>query len=257
MPLTVKVKSADVAVKADREATAKRVITRFGNRLPNARLLCFFDDNNWQPFKEYAGAANRGFYTPVKETTFAWPVWPDYVTEHILADDPPSVVLKRVFDHVIYLHGSTCANEIGLAMTFAHELQHFVQHSDVLKLWAENCLIQSLPRDVIGVLGLKWSDIPVEREARAVSKQTAEDLFGAERVRQHINTRITEALNADDAADWRFVQRLVPSTPYHLVDETRLIFRRLKDYRPNLEEVLQEVKENPDFKEVDLDALLG
>ena len=89
MPLTVKVKSTDVGVKSHREATAQRVITRFGNRLPNARLLCFFDDNDWQPFKEYAGAANRGFYTPVRETTFAWPVWPDYVTERILVDDLP------------------------------------------------------------------------------------------------------------------------------------------------------------------------
>jgi hypothetical protein len=257
MPVTVKVKSTDAAFKARREGTAERVITHFGNRLPNPQLLCFFDDNDWQPFKEYAGEANRGFYTPIKENTFAWPVWPDYVMECILVDDAPSVVLKCVCDHVIYLHGSTCTNEIGLAVTFAHELQHFVQHSDVRKLWAENSLIQQLPKDAINVLGLKWSDIPIEREARAVSKQTAESLFGAARVRQYIDTRITEAVNADDAADWRFVQDLVPSTPYDLADETRLIFQRLKTYRPNLKEVLQEVKEDPDFKDVDLDALLG
>ena len=70
-----------------------------------------------------------------------------------------------IFDELIYLHGSTCASEVGLTMTFAHELQHFVQHGNMLTLWAANTLIPQLPKSVINALGLRWCDIPHECEA--------------------------------------------------------------------------------------------
>jgi hypothetical protein len=255
MPATLKIKSDDLVVRSQRETTATRVIAHFGNQLPELRLLCFFDDIDWQPLKDYFGEANRGFYGPIKENPLTWPPWPDYVANYIFVDFP-AWLLKRAFDHIIYLHGSTCDNEIGLTMTFAHELQHFVQHSSVLNLWAQNSLIQHLPKSVIKTLGLKWSDIPIEREARIVSKRIAENLFGFEPVRQHIDTKISRAVNADDAADWRFVQGLVASNPpQHLTYETRLIFKRLKDHRLDLEKLLHELKDDSDFKDVDLDAL--
>ena len=144
MPPTVKVKSDNDAVAKHREALAQRVIAYFGNAIPDLTILCFFDDADWQPFKDHFGAANRGFYGPIKEDSFSWPVWPDYATDYIFVDDPTSFHWKRVFDHVIYLHGSTCTDDVGLTMTFAHELQHFVQHSTVLNLWAANSLINSL-----------------------------------------------------------------------------------------------------------------
>lgn len=256
MPPTVRVKSNGIAVRAQREAAAQRVIAHFGDQLPDLRLLCFFDDNDWQPFKDHFGKANRGFYGPIKENSFSRPTWPNYVMECIFVEDPPASLRKRAFDHVIYLHGSACTNEVGLTLTFAHELQHFLQHSNVLRLWAENSLIQHLPKSVIDALGLKWSDIPTEREARIVSKRTAENLLGAELVRQYIDTKITDAIDADDAADWGFVQGLVTSTPYDLAGETQLIFQRLKNYRSELGELLQEVKNDSDFKGVDLHTLL-
>ena len=254
--MAIQVKSHDLAVKAQREASAQRVIDHFPDRLPLLRLFCFFDDEDWQPFKGHWGKANRGFYTPIKENTFNDVAWPDYVTECIFVDDPASASLERVFDHVIYLHGSTCVSETGLTMTFAHELQHFVQHSNVRRLWAENTLIQNLPKYVINALRLKWSDIPIEREARIVAKRTAESLCGSGRVREYVEVRITEAVNADDADDWRFVQGLVASTSCDLADETRLISQRLKPYRSQLEELLQEVKDDLDFGDIDLNALL-
>ncbi len=69
---TVKVKSNDAVTKLEREATAQQVLAHFGNQLPDLRLLCFIDNDDWQPFRDYAGEANRGFYTPVKKSTFAW-----------------------------------------------------------------------------------------------------------------------------------------------------------------------------------------
>jgi hypothetical protein len=34
-----------------------------------------------------------------------------------------------LFDHLIYLRGTTCSCKTALVMTFSHELQHFIQYS--------------------------------------------------------------------------------------------------------------------------------
>jgi hypothetical protein len=201
MSSTMKVKSEDSVVRAEWETAARRVLSQFGNQLPDLRLLCFLDNEEWQPFREYVGEANRGFYTPLKESTFAWPVWSDYILGHVFMDEPSCFPVRRAFDHVIYLHGSSCENEVGLTMTFAHELQHFVQYGSARKVWAENSLILRLPTHVIDALGLKWSDVPMEREARIVSKRVAERLFDAERVAQYIDGKIGQGVNAADATD--------------------------------------------------------
>jgi hypothetical protein len=252
MPPTINAKADDDAVKAQREKTAQRVIEQFGNQLPDRRLLCFFDDNDCQALKDCLGVANRGFYAPVKETEL-WPEWPNYLTDLILGDDSASS-WTCAFDHLIYLHGSTCTNEIGLTMTFAHELQHFVQNANVPKLRAENLLVSNLSKDTIKLLGLKWSDVPIEREARIVSKRIARNLFGPDPVRQFIDEKIAEGLTASDAADWRFVQEIETSSPvpYDVATETRHLFRRLQGCRPEFEKLLRE----PCFKDLDLDSLL-
>lgn len=165
---------------------------------------------------------------------------------------------KLAFDHVIYLHGSTCSNEVGLAMTFSHELQHFVQNGNSLSLWAANTLIPKLLKSDIDALGLTWCDVPHEREARIVSKRIAENLFGAEVVTQYVDAKIAEHVTKDDAHDWKCIRGLATSTPYDLAAETALFFPRLKPYSQHLEDVLRDFKNNndPDFKDVDLHALL-
>ena len=75
MPPRVIVKSTDASVRARLDAEAQRVVTHFENQLADVRLLCFFDDQDWQPFKDEIGIANRG-EGPL-------PIWPDYVRTHI------------------------------------------------------------------------------------------------------------------------------------------------------------------------------
>ena len=81
---------------------------------------------------------------------------------------------RPAFDDFIYLHGSTCSSAMGLTMTLAHELQHFIQHSQQTRLWAANSLIPKLKKATIRALGLRWCDIPHEREARIVSSRYLE-----------------------------------------------------------------------------------
>jgi hypothetical protein len=140
--VTVEVKSYDADVRAKREATASSVVREFGGGLPDLKLLAFFDDGDDPDIRRDLGPANRGFHAPIKENrpTTAWPL---RMTNLIFVpvDGSPFGRTRRVFDNGIYVHGSTCTDETALIMTFAHELQHFVQYGFSRRLWAEGGLI--------------------------------------------------------------------------------------------------------------------
>src|ERR1035438_2013242 len=70
-----------------------------------------------------------------------------------------------------------------------------------------------LHKSVITALGLKWCDVPHEREARIVSKRAAENLLGSEVVGQHIDAKIAEFITKSDADDWKCIQELTTSDP--------------------------------------------
>jgi hypothetical protein len=254
VPPTIKVKSADEVVRKQRESTAERVVVHFGNSLPALPLLCFFDDEDWQALKVEEGVANRGFYSPIRPGGLWWP--PDYLAECFFVDG------RLAFEHLIYLHGSTCSSELGQTMTFAHELQHFIQYSTMRQVWAANRLAYAALRCMeprqFKTSGLRACDIPHERQARIVAKGAAESLFGANIVNQYIEAKRTERVTEQDAADWECIRGFVASTPYDLAAETKLFFQRLKPYRPELERSLRDFHgDDPDIKEVDLDALLS
>jgi hypothetical protein len=252
MPPVLKVKSSDAAVKQQRESAAQGVLDQFGNSLPDRRLLCFFDDEDCQFFKRWHGSENLGFYHSITDRT-GFNGWPTYMTDVIFADYGS----KRMFDHVIYLHGSTCSDAVGLTMIFAHELQHFVQIGQVPRAHAANTFVIEFLNDIGNNLGLTWSDIPIEREARAVSKGIALKLLGSEPVRLFIEGKFCSTSDAVEAADWQFIQGLDPSTSYDLEHETFVLFKRLKDHRSELHSVLVKFKcEDPDYLPVDLDFYL-
>jgi hypothetical protein len=251
--ITIEIKSTLPSVRLARDAAERLVLDQFSNRLPDLHLLCFFDDEDWQPFRDEMGPATRGFYAPLKKQPFGW--WPSYVTDCIFVDDPHSYPPKRACDHVIYLFGSSCDDEIGLTMTFAHELQHFIQYGYDRQIWAENFLLPRLPREVIDFTGLTWFDIPIEREARATALHIAQKLYGVERVRVYIDRRINTNVTARDVEDWRLIQQMDPLAPYNITEATKEVFRRVGHYRPQLERVLRELNGDDDFKRIDLDAL--
>ncbi len=136
MPVTLEIKTEEAAVKAKRKAAAQRVLDYFDGSLPPSRLLCFLDDDDPLTLKGERGAANRGLYGPIHDST---PLadWPDYVTSCISVDDGISLPFPRVIDDLVYLYGSTCANEVGLTMTLAHELQHAIQHGNAQRMGRE------------------------------------------------------------------------------------------------------------------------
>jgi len=121
-------------------------------------------------------------------------------------------------------------------------------------------LLQTLciNKRIIQAVNLKWADIPIEREARVISKRAAEYLFGEEAVRKYIDDKIAGQISEDDKADWQFVRTLSPSSAVDLVTGTQILFQRLRDYRAELQKVLQHAKnDDSDFADVDLDSFFN
>jgi hypothetical protein len=115
------------------------------------------DNENPSGLKRVFGMANRGFYGVVRDgdnlSQGIWPL-PDYLSKSIQVDD------GRIIDDVIYLYDGTCADDVALTMTLAHELQHAIQHGKERKVWAVNTLIRNFPEATFDELKMEWKDIP-------------------------------------------------------------------------------------------------
>lgn len=137
------------------------------------------------------------------------------------------------YDSIIYLHGSTCNMEVQLAMTLAHELQHFLQFANQRQVWAINALLAKLPYLPTPDLS-HWYDLPTEREARIIAKRTAVAIFGKSRVDEHIGMMSRTSLSLEDAADWDFIRDLDFGEVYDPKVGTSLLVER---HRRGLEDL--------------------
>jgi len=259
MSILVKVKSHDPAVTQERHEIAESVIREFGDGVPDLRLLAFFDDQDCEPLKRELGKANRGLYMPLKPGgggINGWYTLPEYVQEAVFPAEPPLYKVQKVADHLIYLHGSTCANRTSLVMTFSHELQHFVQYGKSPELWAASTVLLNWKKDFYKTAPLRMFDIPIELDARTISKRIAVNLCDTESVNSYIENKIAEAITPDDVEDWEFVRGLKTQS-VDLIALSKQTFRRLLPYRQQIEHALDLVREEPKFKELDLSKLFS
>jgi len=256
MAVTVEVKSCDPGVQAQRKALACGVRDEFAADLPDLELLAFFDDSDWAELKSpwRLGPENRGFYTSIDKNTFrGYLNLPRGLAEKVFGTDLWVPSGRRSFDHLIYLHGTTCSHDVGLVMTFSHELQHFVQYGFKHQLWAVGRLTHFLPSEVRHEVGLRnWPDVPHEREARIVAKRRAIRLCGLHPVERYIEYRINESKSVMDREDWQFSLTVDASIPYDLETETKRTLQKLKPHRKALETVLEEHRGDAGCKDVDL-----
>lgn len=68
---------------------------------------------------------------------------------------------------------------------------------------------------------------------------------------------IDRNLTENDALDWKCIHEIRASAPFDLEERTFETFRRLRDRRPELAEILDAFSSDPDFSDVDLNSLLG
>jgi hypothetical protein len=177
-------------------------------QLPSLRLLCFFDDDNPPCLEQEIGATYRGLHVRLKGSG----TWPSYI-QQLFLDSRGGLA----FDNVIYLPGRTCAAEAGAVITFAHELEHFVQFGGVYKVLVANQLLyQHLPSLDPANTAKAWN-IPHEQDAMIISKRVAEAVLGPEVVSKHAESRIAAQ---DDPLYWEYFQSLNADVSFDLLDQT-------------------------------------
>lgn len=233
--IVLHVQADDRDKNSRRQKIASQVRDFFVSNLPmpaDARTLCYLDDRDIPWLKEsWGGASNRGVHWPLRGHGLSG--WPQDMWNTLAPPDPVSGEITWPYDSVIYLHGSTCNAEVQLAMTLAHELQHFLQFANQRQIWAINALLARLPYLPTPDLS-HWYDLPTEREARIIGKRVAVSIFGKSSVDEHIGTMTRGNSSSEDSADWEFIRTLDGNEAYDPRTATASLVER---HRKTLEEL--------------------
>jgi hypothetical protein len=192
-------------------------------------VICLIDNQENATLRLARGPANRGIFFPVTNEHVR-DLIPDYFRNSILHLDCSTLSLERLYDCVIYMHGSTAASEIGLTLTLAHELQHFIQYATNRSTWATDKLLQKL-RMTHEEEFRQWADFPIEREARVVSKRVAIEMHGHLAVEDFIRQERAKHITDADVLDCDFLLSSEADVAYSATQATSALVER---FRPEL-----------------------
>ena len=204
------VQSNDPEVKAEREATCNLVLERFRLDDPGRKLLCFIDDKDFGPLKSGNSKGNRGGFVArfYRSILSGRPPLPDYVRR--MYDF--SHILGHAFSSLIYIHGSTCEPRESLALTLAHELEHFTQFAQEPRMYEADMILTHLR-------GYR-PDLPSESDAFLISKQIAIALCGEAQIREYATEQM-EVAEECDRPRWKYFLSLPVTDPLTFADKTR------------------------------------
>jgi hypothetical protein len=189
--------------------------------VPNRRLCRYFGVYEDQYFVRVLGPHYRGFHIAFdREQVRNLPSYLSacfFLPQNEIGKHEPNCPFEELvaFDDLIYLRHSTCHDPTGCVITYAHELQHIVQHGCYPRLLKVNRILRQHRKREI--------DIPAEVEANIVSKRIAEVVCGVDAVRTFAEAEIgrMEAVGADEKkVRWEFFLNTSSSTVYDVVDET-------------------------------------
>jgi len=129
------VRSQDRVVKAHREAIGRRVLSYFEQYFciaKQARVACIFAEDDCIKSQLDSAPAERGLFVPPKNLALNLGLvyFPQFVRDIIAPVDERTWKCIFPYAGMILVHGSTCDTDIGLTLTFAHELQHFLQYTN-------------------------------------------------------------------------------------------------------------------------------
>jgi hypothetical protein len=194
-------------------------------QFPARRLYRYFaatDDAILRGEPPYFGQYYRGFHIPFTGRE----ILPYYLSNLFFHPfDPnreePSWEEQIAFDNLIYIRDETCSDVTGCVTSYAHELQHFMQHCFTPKLLAVNqALYHKLALFKPDAL---TTDIPSERDAEIKSKRVAEIVCGVDAVKALAEKQI-QLMEEDGAQSqkgkWLFFRDVPSSTEYNLLEAT-------------------------------------
>jgi hypothetical protein len=194
--------------------------------LPARRLCRYFARLDNGPLVQRFGKTFRGLHIPFSDreelsNDFSKEIFDCFFLPF---DDTPAQAVQA-FDNMIYIRNSTCDDTTGLVTTYAHELQHFVQHGTMPRVMRVNMLLQqNLKRLEPSAI---TTDVPIEKEANIVSKRVAEVVCGVESVRAFAEKQINlmeQPDVQDERTRWIFFRDMPSSIEYdYLADTLRLV----------------------------------
>ena len=193
--------------------------------LPAQRLHRYFAGSDDAYLSQQFGPHYRGFHVPRAgrhclpkhlDDSFFHPLEPfkDVSYDEMIA-----------FDNLIYIRHSTCSDVTGCVTTYAHELQHFVQHCNTPKILAANRVLYERLKDFEPTA--TEIDLPHEYEATIVSKQVC----GVDAVRRFAEQQVRfmeENGAVEQKIRWVFFRDVPSSTEYNLVEETIRLVEKYK-----------------------------
>jgi hypothetical protein len=199
--------------------------------LPPPSLVCIFDDHERPGFLHHPelGPNFCGFFLPLRQSGIGNGVWAPELVTHIW--DKQQV--EFAYDASIYLRKRTCDEVTSMVITFAHELQHFMQYGHHNQEWQLQRCIQQVAAPRL-IHPRPWH-FPGEHEAQLISKRVAEQLLGTEEVRRYADARIA---SGDDIEKWQFFLGLNPIDDFDFRQQTAQWVAKYKDelllYYPGL-----------------------
>jgi hypothetical protein len=219
----------DAARKDELEPVCEEVLKRF--ELPEQKLIAIFDDKEHQEFTVFTPELGKEFCGFFRWSLYGMRPCPQEITNRLWSNQDG----KWHCDVFIYLRSRTCLSLIGMAITFAHELQHFMQYGFSRKVWQAS---HDLRKIVSG--GCPW-DFPDERDAMIVSRTTAEKVCGKNEVHRYADQQIELNRNPQK---WEVFLGL--GEPFNLLQETMPL---VEGHREALKERFPlNGKERPDYE---------
>ncbi|MGA2352064.1 MAG: hypothetical protein ABSF70_16635 [Terracidiphilus sp.] len=224
----------DLSKQSELEPLCRMVLDKF--QLPQRSLICIFDEDERPEFTRYFGEGFCGFFAPVRQFGLRGLQWPQKILNHVWISDGWGHSFGC--DAVIYLRYRTCASPIGAVITFAHELQHFMQYGFSYRAWRAVGRVKEV---YAGEPLAPWR-FPCEYEAQLVSKRVANEIPGVDVVMSYAEQKTQEE---NDPEKWRFFKGLDPEEPFDLLERTKPLVNKYREIL--MEKFPARNNDEPDF----------
>jgi hypothetical protein len=168
------------------------------------------------PYLAYWLQTYDGFQLPASNE------WPKYLENE-----------RSSSDYLIYLTKATCVDPTGCAITYAHELQHVIQHGLYPKLLEINRALRCHLSDFKPMAN--EFDFPTEKDANIISKRVAELVCGVDAVRRFAENRVSSMRAAGAAAQeakWELFLKTPSTTTYEPLAPT---LEAVKEYEGRID----------------------
>lgn len=222
--VSFKIMSSDAAHKERKSLVCENTLKQMNCDLSQASetVICLIDDKDYVLAKE----GQKGFFSPVELPGVRYQI-PGYFLDSVVEFNLRSMTAERRHDALIYIHGSTSSSEVGLTLTLAHEIQHFVQYATNRSTWVTDKLLQKL-RITHEEEFRQSVDFPIEREARVVSKRVAIEMHGREAVEGFIRQERAKRITEKDVLDCDFLLSSEADLPYNATKATGTLVERFR-----------------------------